>query len=97
MGSLSICHVAQWVSRAPPHHTLPAFLILNGIWYLLKEFNIPYFITIISTSTTLRAAYFIRNSCVKADINLKLMDEGEVLVSSSKASEILETTEKWKK
>ena len=24
-------HVAQWVSRAPPHHTLPAFLYLNGI------------------------------------------------------------------
>ena len=62
-----------------------------------KKFNIPYFLTVISTTTTLRAAYFIQNSCVKADINLKLMDEGEVLVSSSKASEILETTEKWKK
>ena len=24
-------YVAQWVSRAPPHHTLPAFLNLNGI------------------------------------------------------------------
>jgi len=23
--------VAQWVSRAPPHHTLPAFLNLNAI------------------------------------------------------------------
>ena len=23
-------HVAQWVSRAPPHHTLPAFLNLDG-------------------------------------------------------------------
>ena len=23
--------VAQWVSRAPPHHTLPAFLDLNGM------------------------------------------------------------------
>ena len=28
-------HVAQWVSRAPPHQTLPVFLNLNGIsaWY----------------------------------------------------------------
>ena len=25
-------HVAQWVSRASPHHSLPAFLNLNGIW-----------------------------------------------------------------
>ena len=25
-------HVAQWVSRAPPHHTLPAFRNLNGIF-----------------------------------------------------------------
>ena len=23
-------HVAQWVSRAPQHHTLPAFLNLDG-------------------------------------------------------------------
>ena len=23
-------HVAQWISRAPPQHTLPAFLNLNG-------------------------------------------------------------------
>ena len=25
-------HVAQWISRAPPHHILPAFLNLNGSW-----------------------------------------------------------------
>ena len=30
-------HVAQWVSRAPPHHTLPAFLNLNGIYSLIKS------------------------------------------------------------
>ena len=26
----SLWQVAQWVSRAPPHNTLPAFLSLNG-------------------------------------------------------------------
>ena len=48
-------HVAQWVSRAPPHHTLPAFLNLNDsfqeIWdrysveidaMLFKYSHIPY-------------------------------------------------------
>ena len=30
LGVTPLWHVAQWVSRAPPHHTLPAFLNLNG-------------------------------------------------------------------
>ena len=30
LGLTPLWHVAQWVSRAPPHHTLPAFLNLNG-------------------------------------------------------------------
>ena len=35
-------HVAQWVCRAPPHHTLPAFLNLNGIiWFFLMHFLDP--------------------------------------------------------
>ena len=29
-GVTPLLHVAQWDSRAPPHHTLPAFLNLNG-------------------------------------------------------------------
>ena len=32
-------HVAQWVSRAPPHQTLPAFLNLNGMSYKLADLN----------------------------------------------------------
>ena len=31
LGVSLLWHVAQWVSRAPPHHTLPAFLNLNGM------------------------------------------------------------------
>ena len=30
LGVNRLWHVAQWVSRAPPHHTLPAFLNLSG-------------------------------------------------------------------
>ena len=30
LGVTLLWHVAEWVSRAPPHHTLPAFLNLNG-------------------------------------------------------------------
>ena len=30
LGFTPLWHVAQWVSRAPPNHTLPAFLNLNG-------------------------------------------------------------------
>ena len=30
-GVTLLWHVAHWVSRAPPHHALPAFLNLNGI------------------------------------------------------------------
>ena len=29
-GVTPLWHVAPWVSRAPPHHTLPAILNLNG-------------------------------------------------------------------
>ena len=29
-GVTTLWHVGQWVSSAPPHHTLPAFLNLNG-------------------------------------------------------------------
>ena len=32
-----LLHVAQWVSRAPPHHTLPAFLNLSGKSFLIKN------------------------------------------------------------
>ena len=31
LGVTLLRHVAQWVSRAPQHHTLPAILNLNGI------------------------------------------------------------------
>ena len=30
LGGTSLWHVAQWVALAPPHHTLPVFLNLNG-------------------------------------------------------------------
>ena len=30
LGVTLLLHVAHWVSRAPPHNTLPAFLNLNG-------------------------------------------------------------------
>ena len=30
LGVTLLWHVAQWVSRAPPHHTLPSLLNLNG-------------------------------------------------------------------
>ena len=33
LGLTPLWHVAQWVSRAPPHNTLPAFLNLNGSKY----------------------------------------------------------------
>ena len=29
-GITAVLHMAQWVSRAPPHNTLPAFLNRNG-------------------------------------------------------------------
>ena len=38
LGVTLLWHVAQWVSLAPLHHTLPAFLNLNGI---LNHFYIP--------------------------------------------------------
>ena len=31
LGVTLLWHVDKWVSRAPPHHTLPAFLNLNDI------------------------------------------------------------------
>ena len=34
-----LLHVAQWVSRAPPHHTLSAFLNLNSILHLLLKLS----------------------------------------------------------
>ena len=34
VGVTPLWHVAQWVSRAPQHHTIPAFLDLNGTLYL---------------------------------------------------------------
>ena len=30
LGVTPLWQVAQWVSRAPPHHTIPAFLSLMG-------------------------------------------------------------------
>ena len=36
LGVTPLWHVAQWVSCAPPHHTLPASLSLNGISKVLK-------------------------------------------------------------
>ena len=30
LGVTALWHVAQWVSRTPPHHTLPAFVNFNG-------------------------------------------------------------------
>ena len=35
-GVTPLWQVAQWVSRAPPHHILPAFWNLNGRWFNLK-------------------------------------------------------------
>ena len=49
-GVTSLWHVAQWVSRAPPHHTLPDFLNLNGnkfnklnLKHILLEIIFEYF------------------------------------------------------
>ena len=43
LGVNPLRHVAQWVSRAPTHNSLPAFRNLNGIymlfWALCKFFN----------------------------------------------------------
>ena len=33
LGLTPLWHVAQWVSRAPPHYSLPTFLNLNGRFY----------------------------------------------------------------
>ena len=35
LGVIPLWHVATWVSFAPPHHTLPAFLNLSGRKVLL--------------------------------------------------------------
>ena len=32
VGVTSLLHVAQWVSREPPHHTLPVLWNLYGTW-----------------------------------------------------------------
>ena len=37
-----MCHVAQWVSRAPPYQTLPAFLNLNGTTYSVRRIQIAF-------------------------------------------------------
>ena len=39
LGVVELWHVAQWVSCAPPHNTLPAFLNLSGRceWTLLYK------------------------------------------------------------
>ena len=53
LGVTPLWHVAQWVSRAPPHHTLPAFRNHNGIflrfWSLLLIFLKIWLITKILT------------------------------------------------
>ena len=36
LGVTQLWHVLQWVARAPPHHTLSAFLNLNGIKFQLN-------------------------------------------------------------
>ena len=46
LGVASLWHVAQWVSRAPPQHTLTAFLNHNGI--------IPYKIFIKESSLKIK-------------------------------------------
>ena len=45
--------VAQWVSRAPPHHTLPAFLNLNGTFDCWKS-DQPWVDTLKCTLTILK-------------------------------------------
>ena len=37
LGVALLWHVAQWVSRAPPHHTIAAFLNLNGTYVEMNE------------------------------------------------------------
>ena len=39
LGVTQLWHVAQWVSRAPPHHTLPAFLNLYGTRRVIDPFK----------------------------------------------------------
>ena len=41
IGITSLWHATQWVSRAPPHHTLAAFLNLNGMKrkYLIRTLS----------------------------------------------------------
>ena len=41
LGVTPLWHVAQWVFRAPPQHTLPAFLNLDGMKgrFMLSEVN----------------------------------------------------------
>ena len=39
-------HVAQWVSRAPPHRSLPAFLNLNDITLLNFNYSLKHFLLI---------------------------------------------------
>ena len=40
LGVTPLWHVAQWGSRAPPHHTLPAFL--SSAYLKLLMFNIKW-------------------------------------------------------
>ena len=42
LGVPSLWHVAQWVSRAPPHHTLPTFLNLNYMKLELRNFFLSF-------------------------------------------------------
>ena len=61
VGVTSLRHVAQGVSRAPPHHTLPAFINLIGTLFS----NLKY---MISGNTAFRhAPLTIMKNSVKVD------------------------------
>ena len=61
LGVTPLWHITQWVYRVPPHHTLPAFINLNGIKFILDKFNIHEKLRALISERSVQRTYSIRN------------------------------------
>ena len=67
LGVTPLWHVAQWVSRATTHHSLPAFLYLNGI---IRPCAHPFYQSLLESTT-----YFVLELTVVSENRSSFQEE----------------------
>ena len=65
LGVTQLWHVAQWASRAPPDHTLPAFLNLNGSFRPCSTSWIFYILQILFSNMHKKLLVWWEQQCSK--------------------------------